>query len=95
MNEFSDFSRPVQMRLDEVAETTKMSPKQIVEIALIYLLDDEAKFVICPPCDDFLGMKDSLTGEPIVEIFTCGCCGSAVSYDTENEQIVAVTRTIG
>jgi len=93
MYEFNDFSRPVQMRLDEVAETTRLSRKQIVEIALIDLLDDEAKFVVCPICDDFLAIKDSLAGEPAAEVFACACCGNSVSYDTEKEQIKKLQKS--
>jgi hypothetical protein len=90
---YEQLSPVVREQLEEIAKTTGLSPEQIIDNALINLFGNEGNFVVCPQCGDHLAIKDMLTGEPPVETFTCGCCGTSISYDTEREEMLDPANT--
>jgi len=92
MNTHPISSPTVIGELEELVNTTGLSAPQIMEIALIKLFSEDNNFVSCPSCGDRLVIKNTLKGEQPVEVFTCGCCGTSVSYDTDKDDIVYLTR---
>jgi hypothetical protein len=92
MNTYPISSPAVIEELEELVNTTGLSVAQIIEIALIKLFGDDNNFISCPSCGDRLVIKNTLKGEQPVEVFTCGCCGTSVSYDTDKDDIVYLTR---
>jgi hypothetical protein len=82
MKKYSLSSPAVIEQLEEIVKTTGLSAAQIMEIALIRLFDDDNNFISCPGCGDHLAIKGTMSGEPQVEVYTCGCCGTSVTYDT-------------
>ncbi len=74
--------------LEEIAKTTGLPPNQIIEVALIRLFGNDSNFITCPVCEDHLAIKGTQSGEQQVEVFSCGCCGTSVTYDTEKEVIL-------
>jgi hypothetical protein len=89
MNTYPISSPAVIGELEELVNTTGLSVAQIMEIALIKLFGDDDNFIICPDCEDRLAIKGTMSGEPQVEVFTCGCCGTVVAYDTHIEEIIS------
>jgi hypothetical protein len=92
MNTYPISSPAVIEELEELVNTTGLSVAQIMEIALINLFGDDNNFISCPSCGDRLVIKNTLNGEQPVEVFTCGCCGTSVSYDTDREEIINPAR---
>ena len=89
MNTYPISSPAVIGELEELVNTTGLSVAQIMEIALIKLFSHDDNFIICPDCEDRLAIKGTMSGEPQVEVLTCGCCGTVVAYDTHIEEIIS------
>jgi len=74
--------------LDDAVDTTGLSAMKIIDIALTLLFGDESHLVECPDCASYLAIKGTFSGEPPVEILTCGCCRASLAYDTDSETIL-------
>jgi hypothetical protein len=88
MKTYRLLSPVVVEQLEEIAKTTRLSPTQIMEIALIQLFGDDNNFISCPGCGDHLAIKGTMSSEPPLEVYPCGCCGTSVAYDTDKEDII-------